>query len=153
VLLVALPLAFGSVGSGTVIVHTQFGSVRGLLQQATLQGDNVTMNMIINDQVGDYPVTGTGTWIGIRTGQAVFGTIKNFTGKLMDKAFTGEADWSGTLRPSFDGNGTLTGMVKGVPASGAGLRIDGTWTTTFTTTLVTTILELPYANITTRHDT
>lgn len=130
-LFVALPIAFGSVGSGTVIIRTTFGNLHGLLQEASLQGDKITMNMIIDDKVQEVHVEATAIWIGSRVGQAVSGTVRNFTGTARGRSLTIQADWSGTLSPSLSGNGTLAGILT----VGVGTPIDGTWTATFITTI------------------
>lgn len=125
ILVCVAPTAAAESGTGSVIVQIQgYGTVHGQLQNALIQSNNnVTMSMVVNDQLqttqGTFPLQATGDWKGSLNNSTLSGTIDNIQGKIHvcvilscnDVDFNGRGTWTGQLQTTSSGNGNFTGTI------------------------------------------
>jgi hypothetical protein len=119
------PTAATGSGTGSVIVQIQgYGTVHGQLQNALIQSNNnVTMSMVVNDQLqtpqGSFPIQATGHWNGALNNSTLSGTIDNVQGKIHvcvffscnDVDFSGHGTWTGQLQTTSSASGNYTGTI------------------------------------------
>lgn len=125
ILVCVSPTAATGSGTGSVIVQIQgYGTVHGQLQNALIQSNNnVTMSMVVNDQLqtpqGSFPLQATGDWNGALNNSTLSGTIDNVQGKIHvcvifscnDVDFSGHGTWTGQLQTASSGSGNYTGTI------------------------------------------
>jgi hypothetical protein len=151
ILLFVSPAAATGSGTGSVIVQIQgYGTVQGQLQNAVIQSNNnVTMSMVVNDQLqtsqGSFPIQATGDWNGDLNNSTLSGTINNVQGKIHvcvifscnDVDFSGHGTWTGQLQTTSSGSGNYTGTItitnSPYPQIPIGQRVPifGSWTSNF----------------------
>jgi len=140
-------------GTGSVIVQIQiqgYGAIHGQLQNALItSNNNVTMSMVVNDQLqtpqGTFPIQATGDWNGALNNSSLSGTINNVQGKIHvclifscnDVDFSGQGTWMGQLQTTSSGSGNYTGTITITNSpypqiqQGQKIPIYGSWTSSF----------------------
>ncbi|MGA8856510.1 MAG: hypothetical protein WB643_05010 [Candidatus Bathyarchaeia archaeon] len=151
ILVCVSPTAATGSGTGSVIVQIQgYGTVHGQLQNALIQSNNnVTMSMVVNDQLqtpqGSFPLQATGDWNGALNNSTLSGTIDNVQGKIHvcvifscnDVDFSGHGTWTGQLQTASSGNGNYTGTITITNSQypqiplGQTIPIYGSWASNF----------------------
>ena len=151
ILVCVSPTAATGSGTGSVIVQIQgYGTVHGQLQNALIQSNNnVTMSMVVNDQLqtpqGSFPLQATGDWNGALNNSTLSGTIDNVQGKIHvcvisscnDVDFNGHGTWTGQLQTTSSGSGNYTGTITITNSpypqiqKGQTIPIYGSWASNF----------------------
>ncbi|MGD0688597.1 MAG: hypothetical protein ABSA50_02400 [Candidatus Bathyarchaeia archaeon] len=151
ILVCVSPTAATGSGTGSVIVQIQgYGTVHGQLQNALIQSNNnVTMSMVVNDQLqtpqGSFPLQATGDWNGALNNSTLSGTIDNVQGKIHvcvisscnDVDFSGHGTWTGQLQTASSGSGNYTGTITITNSQypqiplGQTIPIYGSWASNF----------------------
>jgi hypothetical protein len=157
-LILSLVISLGGFGSVTAaggslqLALFAYGTVRGVLQNTTMQPTNaISMIMIVNDQIqtqnGPLQVTASSIWNGTRNGSAVSGLMGRINGEVagvlepmpfeyLTADFLGEGRWNGQLNGSH-GSGTFEGTITFVNSLFSQMPIDqpffisGNWTAEF----------------------
>ncbi len=69
-----------SAGEGTFALDLTGYSLNGNLENAVVNGNSVSMNMILNGNlqtsIGQIPITASGLWVGARNGSILSGSIQ-----------------------------------------------------------------------------
>jgi hypothetical protein len=145
------PTAATGPGTGSVMIQIQgYGAVQGQLQNALIQSNNnVTMSMVVNDQLqttqGSFPLQATGDWKGVLNNSTLSGTIDNVQGKIQvciilscnDVDFNGHGTWTGQLQTTSSGSGNYTGTITITNSpypqiqKGQTIPIYGSWASNF----------------------
>jgi hypothetical protein len=154
--LVVIVLLFSSVaptlatsGQGTFQMVVRGYPVSGSLQNAIINSEGkVSMKMVVSGNmqtpIGGVPITGSGVWVGVRSGSMVSGLIQNVAGRVHiciwfwcgNANFVGQGHWSGTLTGTsgagtFDGTITFTSSDFSQIPVNQPQPVSGTWNAEF----------------------
>jgi len=142
-----LPVMASS-GQGTFALNLTGYSLNGNLQNAIVNTNSVSMNMVLNGNIetsiGPVPITASGLWVGTRNGTSLSGIIQDVSGTVYacflfwcgTATFIGQGEWSGTLTSTqgtgnFDGTITFTSSDLPQVQLNQPAPITGTWTADF----------------------
>jgi len=135
-------------GQGTFALDLTGYSLNGNLQNAIVNSNSVSMNMILNanlqTSIGQIPITASGLWVGTVNGTNLSGSIQEVSGTVYDcflfwcgqATFIGQGEWSGTLT-STQGTGVFDGTITFTSSDFSQIQlnqpapISGTWTADF----------------------
>jgi hypothetical protein len=138
-----------STGQGTFALDLTGYSLNGNLQNAILNTNSVSMNMVLNanlqTSIGQIPITASGLWVGTVNGTSLSGSIQDVSGTVYacyffwfcgTATFIGQGEWSGTLSSTqgtgvFDGTITFTSSDIPQIQLNQPAPISGTWTADF----------------------
>ena len=142
-----LPVMASS-GQGTFALDLTGYSLNGDLQNAVVNTNSVSMNMVLNGNlqtsIGQIPITASGLWVGTRNDSSLSGSIQEVSGTVYacylfwcgQAHFIGYGEWSGTLT-STQGSGVFDGTITFVSSDFSQIQlnqpapISGTWTADF----------------------
>ena len=135
-------------GQGTFALDLTGYSLNGNLQDAVVNTNSVSMNMILNGNlqtsIGQVPITASGLWVGTLNGTNLSGSIQEVSGTVYacflfwcgQATFIGQGEWSGTLS-STQGTGVFGGTITFISSDFSQIQlnqpapISGTWTADF----------------------
>ncbi len=136
-------------GQGTFALDLTGYSLNGNLENAIVNTNSVSMNMILNGNlqtsIGQIPITASGLWVGARNGSSLSGLIQDVSGTVYacyflfwcgQATFVGQGEWSGTLT-STQGTGVFDGTITFTSSDFSQIQlnqpapISGTWTADF----------------------
>ena len=137
-----------SAGQGAFVLNLTGYSLNGNLQNAIINTNSVSMNMILNDNIqisiSQVPITANGVWVGTLNGTNLSGSIQNVSGTVNvcflfwcgQASFIGQGEWSGTLN-STQGSGAFEGTVTFTSSDISQIHVNqpapitGTWNANF----------------------
>lgn len=143
-----LPVMAQSGGQGTLTLNLSGYALDGNLQNAIIQTNSVSMNMVVNTEmqisISQVPITANGVWVGTLNGTNLSGLIQNVSGTVKvcflfwcgQALFVGQGEWSGTLN-STQGSGAFEGTVTFTSSSISQIHVNqpapitGTWNADF----------------------
>ena len=135
-------------GEGTFALDLTGYSLNGNLQNAIVNVNSVSMNMILNGNlqtsIGQVPITATGLRVGTVNGTNLSGSIQDVSGTVYacflfwcgQATFIGQGEWSGTLT-STQGTGVFDGTITFTRSDFCQIQLNepapitGTWTAEF----------------------